>query len=36
MAQAGLEMEVMLADKVVAIDIQPGDVQKLPRVQGLL
>ena len=26
MAQAGLEMEVMLADKVVAIDVEPGDV----------
>ena len=36
MAQAGLEMEVVLADKVVAIDVEPGDVQKLPRVQGLL
>ena len=36
MAQAGLEMEVMLADKIVAIDIEPGDVQKFPRVQGLL
>lgn len=34
MAQAGLEMEVMLADKIVAIDIEPGDVQKFPRVQG--
>ncbi|MBX4413665.1 hypothetical protein K4G92_25115, partial [Mycobacterium tuberculosis] len=29
-------MEVMLADKVVTINIKPGDVQKLPRVQGLL
>ena len=36
MAQARLEMEVMLADKVVTINIKPGDVQKLPRVQGLL
>ncbi len=26
MAQAGFEMEVMLADKVVAIDVEPGDV----------
>lgn len=36
MAQARLEMEVMLADKVVTINIKPGDVQKLPRVQACL
>lgn len=36
MAQARLEMEVMLADKVVTINIKPGDVQKLPRVGACL
>ena len=33
MAQAGFEMETMFTDKVVAIDIQPGDVEELTRIQ---
>ena len=33
MAQAGFEMEIVFTDKVVAIDVQPGDVKELTRIQ---